>query len=153
MMNPPTRTTRRSFYRRHLLAGLAVTMVLASCSSDDVDDDDVAVSVPPSAVVEVDVNPGTSEGFEGALEDVSDLVCEQRGEIWEAEGIVTNSSSSTASYRIYISLLDGDRFTRGLLQVDVDSLDADESTEWAGEIALTEPDLDCILRVERTPDE
>jgi hypothetical protein len=153
MMNPPTRTTRRFFYRRHLLAGLVVTMVLASCSGDDDVDGDVAVSVPPPAVVEVDVNPGTSEGYEGALEDVSDLACEQRGETWEVEGIVTNSSPSTASYRIYVSMLDGDRFTRGLLQVNVDSLDSGESTEWAGEIAVSEPELDCILRVERTADD
>lgn len=112
--------------------------------------DTTTTTLAPSAVVSVAVNPGVSEGFEGARSDVDDLRCEQVGDEWVVGGDVTNSVDVLVSYRIYTSFLDANRVTVGLLQVDADGVEPGETREWEGRVDLSTPDLDCILRVERT---
>lgn len=104
----------------------------------------------PPTVVSVKTQPGTGTGFEGAKADVKLVDCESAGGSWTATGSVTNPTAAAANYRIYVAFIDATSDTRGLVEVDVDALAAGASKDWSGELALAEPDLTCVLRVERT---
>lgn len=108
-----------------------------------------ATSVPV-AVVDVSVQPGTATGFEGALKDVTDLRCESTDGVWSVSGAVTNPTTGTVSYRIYVSFLDDAGATPGLLQVDADNVAAGAGTTWTGSLDVGLDNLKCVLRVERT---
>ena len=104
-------------------------------------------------VISVVTPPGSTEGFEGARDDVTGLDCrfEADASRWAVTGTVTNSTDATADYRIYVSFLDDASDTRGLLEVTVDGVAAGDSADWDGHLELDEDGLACTLRVERTP--
>jgi hypothetical protein len=110
-----------------------------------------SASVKTAATIKINVAPGTAKGFVGARVDVTDLTCKQSGAVWKVAGKVTNPSKGTANYRIYTSFLTAQNDTRGLLETDVNGVTAGASKSWAGELALKDKGLSCVLRVERTP--
>jgi hypothetical protein len=143
--------------KRLLMTTAAAVALFASCSSGDSGDStttttstSTSTTTLPPAVVDVEVDPGTSEGVEGARDDVGSFVCERSDEGWTVSGDVTNTTEEPVSYRIYTSFLDNARVTVGLLQTDVDAVAAGETQEWSGSIAVEADQVECILRVERT---
>jgi autotransporter translocation and assembly factor TamB len=102
------------------------------------------------AVIDITVNPGTAEGFDGARADVNDVDCDLSQGRWSIAGSVTNPLAESVNYRIYTSFLDSDRKTVGLLQIDVEAVEPSATRRWNGSIDVSEPDLTCVLRVERT---
>ena len=121
--------------------------------SDDSDDSDYAESSDPTmapAYVDVDVGPGLgTDGFVGAREDVQLDRCELDGDHWVAAGRVTNSSGAGAAYRVYVAFNPPySTAARGLVQVDLLIPDA-ETQPWEAVAWITDPGLECVLRVER----
>jgi hypothetical protein len=120
---------------------------------DDSDDSDYAESSDPTmapAYVDVDVGPGLgTDGFVGAREDVQLDRCELDGDHWVAAGRVTNSSGAGAAYRVYVAFNPPySTAARGLVQVDLLIPDA-ETQPWEAVAWITDPGLECVLRVER----
>ncbi len=102
----------------------------------------------PTDVTEITDQPGSVEGWVGALEDASTTQCARDGGNWVAAGTVTNPTDAAQSYRLYVSAMDGTQ-TRGLIQVDVPDVAAGASGEWKAEFPLEGEKFDCVLRVER----
>ncbi|HEX4984274.1 MAG TPA: hypothetical protein VFV63_21405 [Ilumatobacteraceae bacterium] len=102
------------------------------------------------AYVDVDVGPGLgTDGFVGAREDVQLDRCELDGDHWVAAGRVTNSSGAGAAYRVYVAFNPPySTAARGLVQVDLLIPDA-ETQPWEAIAWITDPGLECVLRVER----
>jgi len=102
------------------------------------------------AYVDVEVGPGLgTDDFVGASEDVQLDRCELEGDHWVAAGLVTNSSGAGAGYRIYVAFNPPDSpEPRGLVQVDFILPDG-ESQAWQAVAWINDPDLECVLRVER----
>jgi hypothetical protein len=127
-----------------------------SADSKSADSKPAAASVPADtapteALSNVSIQPGQStDKFVGAASDVTTDVCKPDGAGWTASGKVKNSSGAAANYRIYVALnRKGSTDTRALLQVDKSV--ADGKTEpWEVKAAVTDADLICIMRVERT---
>jgi hypothetical protein len=139
-------------------ASITVAANVSVASSDAASDESMNVSeypesseaaVPP-AYVDVDVGPGLgTDGFVGAGEDVQLDRCELEGDHWVAAGLVTNTSGAGAGYRIYVAFNPPDSpAPRGLVQVDFLIPDG-ESQAWQAVAWITDPDLECVLRVER----
>jgi hypothetical protein len=108
-------------------------------------------TTPKQAVSSVSIQPGQStDKFVGAASDVTTEVCKSDGTDWVVSGKVKNSSGAAANYRIYVALnRKGSTDTRALVQVDKSV--ADGKTEpWDIKAAVSDSDLVCILRVERT---
>ena len=104
----------------------------------------------PPVVQDVTDSPRTAN-YVGAREDVTDLTCEQDGDVWRVAGTVTNPTDGPADYRIFTAFLDETNETRGLLQTDVDRARAGRGPRLVtGELALDADGLTCGLRVERT---
>ena len=102
----------------------------------------------PDAVVDVDTPPGTAlDGFVGAREDVTLERCEP-GAGWTASGTVTNPGSTAASYRVYVSVLDGEG-TVGLGEVRVADLAGGATEPWQLDLDVAGEGFECVLRVER----
>lgn len=142
--------------RRHQLAGvaLALALTIAGCAGDSPSETTSlggGVPDPADPVISVEIDPGTAEGFEGALADVTDHQCEPHGGAWHTSGTVTNPTDDPATYRIYTSFLSGGNDAVGVLQTDVGPVDPGESEEWEGTLNLSAGNLSCVLRVERTP--
>lgn len=104
-----------------------------------------------TTVISVKVNPGTSPGSSRATKDVSDTICAPGPSGWSVSGRVTNPTNKPVLYRIYIAFVTSQGATHGLLQVDVDRVEADSSAAWSGELALDEVSLACVVRAERAP--
>lgn len=158
--------------RRAAATAMAAVLVLGACSGDDSSSDapnttiesadnepaegveteetTPTTTLAPSTVISVAVQPGVSEGFDGARADIGALTCELEDGRWAVSGDVTNPLDVPASYRIYTSFLDGNRTTLGLLEVNADEVAPGETREWSGTLDLAAPDLECVLRVERT---
>ncbi|TBN58064.1 hypothetical protein EYE40_12035 [Glaciihabitans arcticus] len=100
-------------------------------------------------ITDIDDTPGSGEDLVGALADNTMGDCVRDGDAWKVSGTVANPTEEAASYRIYVSLLNGANDTRALVQVDVDDLAAGEEETWDTEIPVAEDDLSCVLRVER----
>ena len=102
------------------------------------------------AYVDVDVGPGLgTDEFIGAREDIQLDRCELDGDHWVASGLVTNSSGAGAAYRVYVAFNPPySTEARGLVQVDL-LIPEGESQPWEAIAWITEPGLECILRVER----
>lgn len=128
-------------------AALAVATALAGCSSDEGDDREVSEPVE-SDVVEIIDQPGSVDGYVGALDDSELTVCEQQGDALHVEGTVTNPESDAQDYRIYVSAMDGNE-TRGLVQVDVPDVASGGTANWSTDFDLSDSELTCVLRVER----
>lgn len=106
-------------------------------------------SAPPAEkVVDVTDEPGTQDGHAGAIDDSTLDECEVTAEALVVSGTVTNPEDSPQSYRIYVSAM-RKKETLGLVQVDVDSVGPGDSADWSTEIDLADPELECVLRVER----
>lgn len=102
----------------------------------------------PNAVISIVNQPGEGE-FEGALQDVSDIGCAAADGTWTSSGTVTNPTEGSASYRIFVSFLDGAGSTVALIETNVDELGPGETGEFAVDFASDATDLTCVLRVER----
>jgi len=92
--------------------------------------------------------PGTLAHYEGARTDVHDTTCAADGNAWTAHGKVTNSASSTARYRIYVSFLRGDT-TVGIAETAAGPVKAGATADWGAKVQVHADGLRCILRVER----
>ena len=110
-----------------------------------------ADTAPTQAVSNVSIQPGQStDKFVGAASDVTTDVCKKDGAGWTISGKVKNTSGAAANYRIYVALnRKGTTDTRALLQVDK-SVANGKTEPWATKAAVTDANLVCILRVERT---
>lgn len=135
-------------------AGLAVLIGvagLAGCTPDGPKPTPSATATGPAegGVTDITDAPGTGEGLVGALSDTQVTTCELADGQWAVEGTATNSSDTSATYRIYVSLLTAGGDTRSLTQVDVEPLEPGAETKWSTTVAVDEEDLNCVLRVER----
>jgi hypothetical protein len=119
-------------------------------STDATDHPQYPETTTAPAYVDVEVGPGLgTDDFVGASEDVQLDRCELEGDHWVAAGLVTNSSGAGAGYRIYVAFNPPDSpEPRGLVQVDFILPDG-ESQAWQAVAWITDPDLQCVLRVER----
>jgi hypothetical protein len=99
----------------------------------------------------VDVDNSQAEGdFVGALTDVVASSCEADGSNWVGSGTVVNSSESGADYRIWVSFLDSEGETVGLVQSNVDGIRAGNPGDFSATMPYAGTDaLTCVLRVER----
>lgn len=129
----------------------AVASAISSAPNASALGSDTSLPPPVQAVTNVIVQPGLSDdGFVGAASDVTTEHCELASGRWAVDGKVTNSSGSDASYRIYVALnRKGTTDTRALLQVNMDVPDG-KTVPWTTAAELSDSDLICILRVERT---
>jgi hypothetical protein len=137
-------------------AGGTVPGTTASASTSPANSSVTSDSVPgetttvPVAVVDVKIQPGTAtDGFEGAVADVSDRRCDSTDGKWTVTGKVTNPTNAAVNYRIYMSFIDASGATPGLLEVDVDHVVAGASADWTGSLDIGLDDLKCVPRVER----
>lgn len=129
------------------------TLALAGCASDPEPEPTptptaTADAQAQEAVIDVTDAPGTGEGFAGAVADTT-VTCDAGDGTWDVSGVVTNPTDAPADYRIYVSLLNGAGDTRALTQVDVPDVAPAAPTDWSTSVELDEPDLSCVLRVER----
>ncbi|MPV51391.1 MULTISPECIES: hypothetical protein [unclassified Pseudactinotalea] len=109
---------------------------------------DSADGAKPDTVVDLEEQPGSQEGYVGALGDAELATCATRDGALEVTGDVTNPQKEAQSYRIYVSAMQGSD-TRGLTQVDVSAVGPGETASWEARLDLTDDDLTCVLRVER----
>lgn len=157
------------------IGALALTAaVLGGCSSDsdDTPDDDATptevdesapagddgadegadssegASTKKPTVNDIRDSQGSVEGYEGALEDATIEVCAVEEGAMKMGGTVTNPLEDARQYRIYVSVMEGTE-TRGVAQVDVEPVDPGATAFWETSLAISDPDLDCLLRVER----
>lgn len=128
------------------LAGLA----LASCSGGAAGgaQSEPPAETTPDSYVEITDQQGSVEGFVGASDDAQITLCEEKGNLWLAEGEVTNPTDATQSYRLYVGFNEG-RDTKGLVQVDLPSVTPGETATWDVEAPIAADDAECVLRVER----
>lgn len=136
--------------RERRIAGLALLpaacLALAACAAEGEADGPDATGAQD--VVDITEQQGSVEEFVGALEDAETDRCEAAEGGWVGEGTVTNPTGAAQSYRLYVAFTEnGD--TRGLVQVDVESVPAGESAPWRAEADLSGDGLQCVLRVER----
>lgn len=161
---------KRSWLSTMAAAALALALV-AGCSSDDGDDE--AASTPDTAEVTTgdageDGGPDTSEGgptkkptvndvrdsqgsvegYEGAMEDATVEKCTTEEGQLQVGGTVTNPLEDVRQYRIYVSAMEGTE-TRGVVQVDVEPVEPQATAFWSASLAISDPGLSCLLRVER----
>ena len=128
-------------------------MLLGACSDSSstdstVHDDSGETPTTIADLTEI-VHPPASGEFEGALTDITDQTCEQEADGWRVTGTATNPTSSTADYRIYISLLNGESTTRALVESEILAVAAGATGTFDELIAMPDTDLQCVLRVER----
>jgi hypothetical protein len=102
------------------------------------------------AVTALTEQPGSSDDdFVGAAKDVKLESCKLSDGKWKANGTVTNASGADAKYRIYVALnAPGTTDTKAVVQVDAEVADG-KTAKWSAEANVAQPDLTCILRVER----
>lgn len=146
------------------LVAVALTFGAVACSSDDDASKDAttttqaasATSAPSGGdagpkketVTDVRDPQGSVAGYVGAMQDVTMETCETTDGALKVDGTVANPVGEPQQYRIYVSAMEGED-TRGIVQIDVPTVAGNESTIWATEIALSDPGLTCLLRVER----
>lgn len=146
---------------RTLFAALALTIGVAGvvgCSSDDRSsvispdgngDASSSTEAKPPADINVNVQPGTGEGYVGARTDVTAESCTREGDAWVTSGTVRNPTDQPADYRVYTSFNDDAGDLRALVQSDVSGVAPGADGEWRGTATAPEENLTCILRVER----
>lgn len=132
-----------------VVATLVVATALAGCNSETAEDSTPSVPAQEDVLDIVD-QPGSVEGYAGALEDSQVTTCETQDGRLVVEGTVTNPLDSAQDYRIYVSAMAGSD-TRGLVQHDVTDVGPGSTADWAVTIDLSDPGLACVLRVERFP--
>ncbi|MBG6055050.1 hypothetical protein IWX81_001461 [Salinibacterium sp. CAN_S4] len=135
-------------------AAIAIAIALTGCTdnaSPTPTPTPTASADPTPGITDIIDTPGSGEGLEGALSDSEVTTCELADGSWTVDGTLTNSSAVAANYRLYVSLLAGDGDTRALTQVNVDGVEPTQSSPWSTQIAVSDADLSCVLRVERYP--
>lgn len=128
------------------LAVLLVAPSLASCAGGAPGGD--ADTVIENSYVEITDQQGSVQGFVGALEDSAIDSCEATEDGWTSAGTVTNPTDVAQSYRIYVAFNEN-RDTRGLVQIDLDSVAPGSEQSWEVEAPVPGVNLSCVLRVER----
>lgn len=131
-----------------LLAVSLVALSLASCAGEPAGGDAGDKTQANESFVDVTDQQGTIEGFVGASDDAEVTRCEADGNGWVSEGSVTNPTDEEQSYRVYVAF-NKNRDTKGLVQVDVESVEAGRAADWKAEAPVNAEKLDCVLRVER----
>jgi len=145
-----------------IVAGVAVAFAGCTTGSDAPNPAAQSQAVPsagvPSSgvpvkdaptVTDVKTQPGTSKGYVGALKDVTVTKCEASKSPAAFSGTVKNPESSPQSYRIYVSLLVGNK-TIGVSEVDVDKVAPGAQKDWSGKLDTGGDGARCVLRVERS---
>lgn len=128
----------------------ATALVACDGDGDKTDGSEPATEGSQEAVIEMTDQPGSVDGYEGALEDAELETCEPQAGFLAVAGTVSNPEADDHDYRIYVSAMDGGD-TRGIVQLDVENVVAGETVEWSTEVELSDEDLECVLRVERFP--
>lgn len=105
-----------------------------------------------SSYVDITDQQGSAPDFEGAIGDASVERCEAEDNGWVSAGTVVNSTESAQNYRVYVAF-NRNNDTRGLVQVDIDDLAPGAEDNWEVQAPISGDDFDCILRVERFPNE
>lgn len=99
-------------------------------------------------VTQVTHAPGTTTGYVGALKDVELTSCSADKAPAHFDGTVTNPTSTSQSYRIYVSLQSGGN-TVGVREVDVTDVAGHATQKWSGTLDAGKAGTTCVLRVER----
>lgn len=131
-----------------VLALSLVALSLTSCAGGAAGGDAGSSAKTSDSFVDVADPQGAIDGFVGASEDAEVTRCEAGGQGWISEGTVTNPADEAQSYRIYVAF-NKNRDTKGLVQVDLESVAAGKSADWKAEAPVDAEKLDCVLRVER----
>lgn len=136
-----------------VLAALLIVTAVAGCTptAKPTPKPTASASATPltPGITDITDPPGTGAGLAGALKDTTVTACAQNGAGWSVTGTVTNPTTESADYRIYVSLLNAANDTRALKQVDVDKLASGAKADWSADIPVDEKNLSCVLRVER----
>lgn len=127
-------------------AALCAVLALTACTGNA--EPEPSPTAAPTDVTDITDQPGSVDGWVGALEDAEVTTCAREGDDWIAAGTVTNPLEEAQSYRLYVSLLDG-ADTRGLIQVDVPDVAGGAAGEWKADFPLEGDAFTCVLRVER----
>jgi len=109
-----------------------------------------SASAKSELVTDVKTQPGLSQGYTGALKDVTVANCDTSKDPATFSGTVQNPEGTRQSYRIYVSLVSNAK-TLGISEVDVNDVAGGAQQQWQGSLATDAAGAQCILRVERTP--
>lgn len=159
-MNTPV--VRRARAVQRFAAACAVLLVAGCSASTDAADGGesasdrtttaaAATTARPKAVAEdvTDIEHPPGEGvFAGALDDIKVTDCAAADGGWRVAGTATNSTSDTADYRIFVSLMAADEVA-ALVEVQVDEVAAGTSKPFERLVKVDAKALKCVLRVER----
>lgn len=126
-------------------AALCLALALAGCTGTA--DPNPTPTTAPSDITDITDQPGSVDGWVGALEDAEVTTCARDGDNWVAAGTVKNPLDEPQSYRLYVSAMAGGE-TRGLIQVDVPGVEGGATGDWKASFALP-GEFECVLRVER----
>lgn len=151
--------------KRKVLIVAILPLVLAGCFGSGGGETPTSASSPsstgasPSAThvpldpgnVYVDVDNSQGEGdYVGALTDMVASSCAGDGGVLYGSGTVKNPSDVTVNYRIWVSFIDSDGETIGLVQDNVDGIDPGQQGDFATQMPYTGSDaVTCVYRVER----
>ncbi|MBS1848670.1 MAG: hypothetical protein JST73_10375 [Actinobacteria bacterium] len=95
-------------------------------------------------------NPqGSVKGFVGAFKDATVTTCKSDNGVLQVAGTVKNPESDAQQYRIYVTAMANGNVTRGVSEVNIDPVPGHESKDWQTMMPLKDPNLTCLLRVER----
>ncbi|MGV8913337.1 MAG: hypothetical protein ACOH14_12055 [Rhodoglobus sp.] len=131
-----------------------LALTLAGCTNNGTDaqpepTESSAAAEQTPGITDITDAPGTGENLQGALADSTVDECKRAGDEWTVAGSVTNSTDTSVTYRIYVSLLNGSNDTRALTQVDIEATEPGATADWSIAIPVAEDELSCVLRVER----
>lgn len=106
-------------------------------------------TVPSDVYISV-LNSQAEGEFVGAATDVVSSSCAGDGGVWVGAGTVGNPTEEDVNYRVWVSFIDSDGETIGLVQSNVDGVAPNETGEYAASMPYSDPgELSCVLRVER----
>ena len=153
--------------KRSLIVLVLAPAFLAGCGSAGTDSPTTDATTPvattapdasPTAVptmaksdVYVDAANSQAEGeFVGAFSDVASSSCERDGGNWTGSGTLLNPTGDKVDYRVWVAFLDSEGDTVGLVQNDVNGVEAGATGDYLASMPYADPDdLACVLRVER----
>lgn len=149
-------TATRSAAALVFVVPLALLVGLTGCSTPATSAGSHPAAAPTSGistahdgtVTQVTHAPGSSTGYVGALKDVKLTSCSADTAPARFEGTVTNPTSSSQSYRIYVSLQAAGN-TVGVREVDVADVAGHATQKWSGTLPAGKAGSTCVLRVER----
>lgn len=151
----------KRWMRSLLVTGVLIVMPAAGCSSGSSKSTDgsktattIAGHGPGSndkgeTFTNVKDPQGSVKGYVGAKSDATVDTCKVENGVLQVKGEVTNPTDKDQQYRIYVSAMKDGNTTVGVAQVDVPKVAGGKTTDWATILKLSEPNLTCMLRVER----